>query len=301
MTPRQARDFVAACPECGWSGRPTTPRLAAYALRKHSCEKQRRLDARLARGQLRRAATDRTPRTCSHKRASHQHGTYAAYVLDFCRCLPCATANSTYEKQRTRQQAYGRWDGLVDAAPAREHVVALQAAGMGWKRVALASGVSNGALTKLLYGKQGRGPSRRIRPATANRLLAVTLAVADGVPVSGVGTRRRLQALVALGWSISSLGRQIGITNIHRTIHGHGDGLVKASTARAARDLYDRLWDTFPPEDEHRQKISASRARRYATGFQWPPPLAWDDDEIDDPYAVPDYGDQPDDDKEPTP
>jgi hypothetical protein len=83
-------------------------------------------------------AVDRTPKPCLHKRVNHQHGTRLAYILDRCRCLPCAAANSTYELRRTRLKAYGRGtpSGWVDAAPVRAHVEQLCATGMGYKTVA---------------------------------------------------------------------------------------------------------------------------------------------------------------------
>jgi hypothetical protein len=62
---------------------------------------------------------------------------------------------------------------------------------------------------------------------------------------------------------------------------------VRAGTARAVCALYDELWDQPPPEGTHRDKIAASRARNRAAAHGWPPPLAWDDDTIDDPDVVP--------------
>lgn len=297
MTRRQPRDTTPTCPDCGWVGKTTTAGLARKSLGKHSCDRQRRGDAAAARGRARAAAVDRTPQTCAHKQADHVHGTYAAYVLDACRCRPCAGAHKAYETKRVRGHAYGRWNGLIDAQPARDHVLALMASGVGLKRIVIVSGISQGVLWKLVYGKRradgSRVPSVRVRPETAQRLLALELSpalLAAGAKVCGVGTRRRLQALVALGWSISELGRRVGITNIHNTVHGKNGGTVLASNARAVRELYDRLWATPPPQDTHRQRISASRARNYALEFQWPRPLAWDDETIDDPFVGPELG-----------
>jgi hypothetical protein len=65
---------------------------------------------------------------------------------------------------------------------------------------------------------------------------------------------------------------------------------VTAATARAVRELYDRLWDKPPPENGQRERIAAARARNHAAQRDWAPPLAWDDDIIDDPAGRPAQG-----------
>ena len=54
---------------------------------------------------------------------------------------------------------------------------------------------------------------------------------------------------------------------------------VAPATARAVEDLYDRAWQG------PRRPSTASRRRAVTAG--WAPPLAWDDDTIDDPAASP--------------
>lgn len=219
------------------------------------------------------------------------HGTYVKYAKERCRCVECVTARRLYERKRTRMRAYGL-SCFVDAEPVRQHVIALQASGLGWQRVAAMAGVSDNVVGHLLYRRQGREPSRRMRPENAEKILAVraSLDVLGGtVKVDGTGTRRRLQALIARGWSQSSLAQFIGMfpTNFYRTLHG---AMVYASTAVAVRDLYERLWDQTPPESTRYEKSTAARARTYAVRRGYAPPLAWDDDSIDDPEAVPSTG-----------
>lgn len=233
-------------------------------------------------------------RDCEHKRVRHEHGTYLAYVRDLCRCDPCRAAQTAAEAHRRRQKAYGRWNGLVDAEPAREHVHALSAAGVGLRQITRLTGVSGGVLTKLMYGQPlpdggRRPPCRRISPRTADRILSIPLtARADGARVDATGTRRRLAALVAIGWSQSKLADRLGMAraNFGKTIRA---AHVTVATERAVRALYDELWSAAPPEAQHRDKIAASRARRTAREHGWPPPLAWDDDSIDDPEAKPQH------------
>ena len=101
------------------------------------------------------------------------------------------------------------------------------------------------------------------------------------------GTRRRLQALVRGGWSLGLMSARLGCTRQVLRLTLHRSERVTAATAGAVRELYDELWDQPPPEGTRFEKRAATMARRYARERGWVPPLAWDDDEIDDPAAVP--------------
>jgi DNA-binding CsgD family transcriptional regulator len=223
-----------------------------------------------------------------------EHGTLTAFKTDGCKCVPCNAANTRYVGRRNRLIAYGQWQPYVDAEPVRQHVLKLREAGLGYKRVAQLAGVPNGGMSKLLYGDYGRSmaPSKRVRPETATAILAVeaNLDTLGGTAlVDCAGTRRRLHALVATGWSLAKLADRLGISrgNLGKTL---ATDRVHASTARTVRALYDELWDQAPPEATHRDKIAASRTRNIARVRGWPPPQAWDDDTIDDPAATADLG-----------
>lgn len=287
MTRRVPRDTVLCCDACGFTTDRTTARLAAYSIRKHSCDWQRELVARAERVRSRRASSG-PKRDCEHPRAQHEHGTRPAYVFDKCRCRPCRDSAVAYEANRKRQVAYGRWTPYIDAGPARAHVLELMAAGMGWKRVARVAGVTPTIVSRLLYGKAENGsrPQPRIRAERAERILAVRFSPAPSTKVDATGTHRRLQALGALGWSGGRLAARLGLSRAN-----YGTMLHSARvTARRAEDvarLYDELWQTPPPEDTVRERQALSRTRRHASAAGWVPPLAWDDDTIDDPAARP--------------
>lgn len=193
----------------------------------------------------------------------------------------------------SRLRAYGRWAPFVDAGPARAHVHALGGAGVGWKRAAALAGVSTGAMSKLLYGGPGnRAPTRRIRPQTATAILAVradTRNLGGSALVGATGTHRRLQALVAIGWSQAKLAARLGMTpaNLGAMMRR---AQVTASTARAAAAVYGELWNQQPPQSSQREKIAAARARNHARARGWAPPLAWDDDQLDLPGGKPATG-----------
>lgn len=281
--------FRASC-ECGFvSGLCRSRPQAEFSLRSHVCERYERIAARRARGEAKRAAVDRTPKPCLHKVAKHVHGTRACAVLDMCKCPPCSAANAATERHRQRQIAYGRWQPYVDAGPAREHVASLTAAGMGLKRIAEVSGVAHGCLSKLMYGERGMAPSKRVRWETAVRLMVVRVdlgVLAGGARIDVTGTHRRVQALVAAGWSQSKISARIGMNraNFWKMMEA---GQVTVRTARAVIALYNELWDRRPPERTHHDKIAASRSRNWATAHEWALPAAWADVDIDDPRSHP--------------
>lgn len=199
--------------------------------------------------------------------------------------------NACYETFRTRQTAYGRWESLrVDAEPARQHVAKLLAAGLGTRRVAELAGTRRQNIQTLINGRsyRGHGPSKRICRDMAGRIVAIPLpdvvheAAAAGQLVAAVGTARRLRALVAIGWPQNALCRRLGILPTNGTRLFRPDGLVKARTARDVAALFDALQLTPGP---------SVAARRRAARLDWAPPLAWDEDSIDDPTAQPDRGD----------
>jgi AraC-like DNA-binding protein len=104
--------------------------------------------------------------------------------------------------------------------------------------------------------REGRAPQRRI---------------------DATGTRRRIQALAALGHSLNALSDHLGHSRDYlRTISARTT--VEAHTEQLVRDLYDQ-WSM--------RAGTCTRTRLHAARLGWPPPLAWDDDTIDDPAAQP--------------
>jgi hypothetical protein len=207
-----------------------------------------------------------------------------------CRCGPCTTANREDAARRDRLKLYGRWNGLVDAAPARAHLAELSAQGIGWKRAALLAGLSTGAVSKLLYGGPGcRAPSKRVRPETEAAILAVRPRREDLAPsalVDATGTRRRLQALAAAGWPLARLAARLGWErgNLGAVMRQRK---VTAVTAARVRELYDELWDQPCPAADAREREGIRRAVAHARRVGWAPPMAWDDEAMDDPRGRP--------------
>jgi hypothetical protein len=213
-----------------------------------------------------------------------------------CYAEPCKAETreiqNAHHRYKRRQQAYGRWQPFVDAGPVRDHVNFLRASGMGIEAIHELTGVSTRSLSVLVWGGGGRPPSRRVRPWTAAKILAVFPDPARMLPrarIDATGTRRRLQALQAIGWSQQALADEIETTQtvVSRVTRGE-QTRVLASTAVHVRDLYDRLWDSPPVPRDGVERGAIERTRRAAAAQGWVPPLAWDDDTIDDPNAEPD-------------
>jgi hypothetical protein len=210
------------------------------------------------------------------------HGARAEWRAARCSCGDCRAAHAAYEKHRVRETAYGRWRPFVDAASARAHVEGLQAAGMGWRRVARTAGLTPGVVRRLVYGNPGRAPSQRIRPDTAAKILAVTLDLADRQLVDAAGTRRRIQALVAIGWSQTRIATRLDMLVTNLITLSRRDRVTVAKR-RAVAKLYDELWNVEPPAGTRWERISVIRAQNLARREGWPRPMDWDDDRIDDP------------------
>ena len=203
--------------------------------------------------------------------AADEHGTRSCYVQRGCRCEQCQAANRTY----ARKQYLCTWPetvaaNWVDPTPAVEHLNHLMSSGMGLRRICKVSRLSRSSLRLL-------STRARISATTQARILAVTLDIADGARIDATGTTRRLQALMANGHSGAQLAARMGWTTPNMWTLVRSKTLTTVRTAHLVADLYDDLWD---------QPGGSTRARNLAARNGWPLPMAWNDDEIDNPDAV---------------
>lgn len=163
------------------------------------------------------------------------HGTYVKYVVDRCRCDACRTATREYERRRKQAHRDGNTP-YVPAGPVREWVTYLQGCGVGAKRIAEVSGVSHGALSRLIHGTKDRPPSRQVRRSTRDRILAVTPRdAADSAKIDSAATWRLIGEMLDAGATRVSIARALGQTGQGLQLSEH---LVRASTAAAVRDLH---------------------------------------------------------------
>ncbi len=270
------------CPACGYSGTYTSDALADVHHARHSCAKHQQAIER-ARRRVQRAQ-GRVKRDCTHPRARHVHGTRVAYVKDHCRCTDCTAANTAAGRAVHRAQTFGRWRPFVDAAPVRNHIRALRAAGIGAEQIAILAGISTSHVRELADpGTDGHPGIQRVRPQTARRVLRIRIDQANRAPhshVGATGTRRRLQALIAVGWPHDELATRLGRSSAGLRRSMLSDS-VTAQTAQDVSDLYEQLWNLRPPQSTDDQRAAADAARAFAAERGWLPPLAWDDIDAD--------------------
>lgn len=241
------------------------------------------------------------PIDCTHERR-HQHGTRTAYVVDRCRCDACTEANRDWARDHARQAAAAAWDPTlqpyVSGDIVRAHIAQLRAAGMGRRAIAAAAGLAESTLCGIMHGYHAddpnhphhRPPRLKVRREVAERILSVTFTPAPHAVVDATGTRRRMQALVAVGWSQARLASRLGITETSLCRILAGSGGVLQATADAAAAAYEEWWRGPSAGASRAARGSITRARQHAARQGWLPPLAWDDDTIDDPDTEPHTG-----------
>ncbi len=204
-----------------------------------------------------------------------RHGSATAYARHGCRCETCRVATS----KRSKMWRLNRLRGVehtVDAQPLRDHVAELMAAGMSFKAIALASGWSSrNALADVMTRK-------RVMHKTMARVLAVRIDSDNrrDAYVDATGSARRIRALAVNGWPSRNLAKQLGHKH-PATIQDIASGktpTIRLRTKDAIRGLYEDLWDQAGP---------SVRAASIAKAKGWLPPLAWDDESIDDPDYQP--------------
>ena len=221
----------------------------------------------------------------------HKHGlTSTCYVVHLCGCRACMDGNARRRRARYRLLAYGRYqDAHQPIEPIRQHLQALVDTGMIPERIAISAGVGGATVRRLLNSET----ARFVTGATARNLLAVTpysSTLAAQGRGNGRGTRRRLQALAAIGWNHHEIARRLGYPRwkVNKALEG---AYVDIRVHDDIAALYDELWDQQPPTHTRAQRVGRSYALTAARRHGWLPPLAWDD--IDTDPAPPTAGQEP--------
>jgi hypothetical protein len=241
---------------------------------RHSCAKQRQRfkppAAAGTTGRRRAAPRLRAPRP------AHRHGTRTAYVRTD--AVAAAAWTSTpppaATPPRANLQAAG---GPIDAAPVREHITYLREHHLGMTQIAKLAHTSVSHIRQLVgTTADGRPTTLRVRPSTppaSSRSSPARPLSLRNARVDGTGTRRRLQALVAIGFPLPFLAGQLGRThaNLARTLRRAS---VCSTAHQVQRALYGRLWDTTPPHATKAQRAASAHARAHAQRHRWRPQLA---------------------------
>lgn len=213
-----------------------------------------------------------------------EHGDERRYRRG-CRCRLCTTAITEATRKRRYLRDTGRGT-LRDPARAAAHIDQLRATGMQDAAVRDACKICPDVMYRIARG-QGR-----IHYTVEARILAVPVpgptGGRNGAHIDATGTRRRLRALAADGWTASELARRLG-KNKQYVVYlqlGHGGGKVRRWLADEVRDLHTQLRG-LSPESGGIPPARAEAARADAALKGWLGLGYWDDDEIDNPAFVP--------------
>lgn len=217
------------------------------------------------------------------KRPLPAHGTEARYqgstTRPPCRCRTCITGWTQAGQRRQLARLQGR-PASIPSAAVTAHIKTLIDSDMSAGQIAAAAGVNTSTVCEHAEGRW-----LKIRRTTAEKILAVQPGQYGNLgQVPALGTRRRLQALYAIGYGVTILAAATDLTanGIAKITYGQVE-TVSARTHRIVADAYRRLSRTPGP---------SHRARQRAEREGWASPAAWDDN-IDDPAAQPDIDQAP--------
>lgn len=199
------------------------------------------------------------------------------------------TACAYMQTRRRRLQALGQWQPYVDAEPVREHLRRINAAGMSYAGICERLGLpQSNSIQHLMWGRGQYGPGQKVKRETAELILAYWPSpedFPDSALIDATGTRRRVEALAVRGWARHLIATRMGLdVKYFRKVVGRQK--VTARVARGVCEAYNAWWNQDPLE--HGVPLSSvSRVKADAERNGFHGPLAWDDDTIDNPHALP--------------
>jgi hypothetical protein len=144
--------------------------------------------------------------------------------------------------------------------------------------IARATRLSHPAIGRIIgTGKQQ--PAKQILNTTEQAILQVThtTPASEGL-TNATGTIRRIQALATIGYPLEQQAHLAGL-NPDKPRHLLKQKYVHTDIAQAIAALFTHLQLTPNPK----RSRAATRARTIAQTNGWLPPLAWDEDQIDNP------------------
>lgn len=100
--------------------------------------------------------------------------------------------------------------------------------------------------------------------------------------VDALGARRRVQALMTLGWSQSEMARRLGMSQNQLWEIAERLETITAPVAERVAALYEELWNVRPTPTTRGERVSVSHALGRAKRRGYAPPMAWDDIDTDE-------------------
>jgi hypothetical protein len=179
-------------------------------------------------------------------------------------------ATPQYRKRWRLDQARGI-KRFIDPEPCARHIAILREAGWSNRSIAAAAGVAADTI-----GRMAKDRAKYVNRNTAVKILAINPEQVPAKASNGheslfvprVGTQRRIQALLFMGWP-------------YRILHGYGinsstlyqkGNWVDRRTHDAVAEAYAQLVHTVGPSE---------RTRRAAVKAGYVGPLAWEDIDLD--------------------
>jgi hypothetical protein len=237
--------------------------------------------------------------TAAADREPPHHRNTTCYTNYQCRLPECVDRYNASERERRRLKNEGTYERFTEASPVRAHVQQFIAAGASPHAIALKAGVNDRTVRDLLPTRTtgARTPLKhRMLTENAEKLLA--LAPEDVIPqhVAALGTSRRIQALVANGWPMTTIAEWVGlyphyVSALISRASLYDNAQVKGTTALNVACGYDQLRRKKPARYGVARR-SVTYSRNLAKGRNWPPTRYWDQfpGALDDPHFIPEYG-----------
>ncbi|MGP3690507.1 hypothetical protein ACTVZO_38415 [Streptomyces sp. IBSNAI002] len=212
---------------------------------------------------------------------------------------------SARERREVKRRRYlverGTPSRSKDIAAVRRHCRSLYyEGGMTSHAMAAQSGVGRDTIMHLINGyRVVRGERVTVDcllQSTIDKLWSIRLErpaakSRSGAQLPPLGTRRRLQALNAMGYDCVWMAGELGLSagNLSTLMLSHrGRRYVYAATAHRIAAFYEKYQHSNPAElGRSAWHISTTRSRARKNGYV--PPWCWDDETIDDPAAEPEW------------
>lgn len=161
---------------------------------------------------------------------------------------------------------------LVDARASRRHLEALEQCGWTTTAVAKATGVPASTLHRIRKGQPRikRIWATKVLKFIGDALPAHTTRTGRGALIRNTGAVRRVQALLALGWSHGEIRRLSGVNT---------SAVIRSEASWVSRSTHDRLAATYV--ELSRRPGPSTRTRAYAKRKGYLSPAFWDDIDLD--------------------
>lgn len=213
-----------------------------------------------------------------------RHGTEAGHE-QHCRdgekpCGACKTAKLRASRRRSKRKTMGYAYRLPIGQTNHAKIAEARRRGYALDSLATTIGIS----PSMVWHIATEGPGRVVAVRTWKAVRAAKLPN----PLTPTGCTRRLRALTWLGYSASAIAEASRV---------HQDTIIDATKGtrdfmalrvmQAIANAYDELSMTPANPSTQQQRAGATRARNLARRSGYLPPLAWDDEVIDNPDSTP--------------